>query len=114
MTSGWPRPDVCLVTLAGELDMATAPHVRDQLRRHTAGRPATLVLDLRDVTFLGAAGLTVLVEAARGANGIHGRLHDVAPPRGPVPRPLRLTGVDAELRIHPDVDTALAAAARPA
>lgn len=100
-----PRPDVGLVALAGELDMATAPRVREHLRRQRPG-PPVLVLDLTDVTFLGGAGITVLVEAAH--DGV-GAVHVVAAPVGPVRRALRLTGVDTVLPVHGDVEVALAA-----
>lgn len=113
LTVSGPRPGVCLVAVAGELDMATVPLLRGALRDRTAGRPAVLVVDLGAVTFLGAAGITLLVEAAHHEHGIHGRLHVVAPPGGVVRRALRLTGADTALRVHPDVDAALAASGGP-
>jgi len=55
------RPVVCLI---GELDLATAPRLAptaDELR----ARPVTkLVLDLRQLSFLDAAGVAPLVELA--------------------------------------------------
>ena len=52
MTTNWPRPDVCLVQLAGELDIATAPLLADYLREQTASTPTYLLLDLAAVRFL--------------------------------------------------------------
>ena len=102
-----PRSDVYLVTLTGELDMATAPVVRDHLRRVATTRPAALVIDLTAVTFLGGAGLALLVEARHAT---HGGLQVVAAPDGPVRRALRLTRVDTLLPLHTRVADALAAA----
>ena len=46
--------------------MATAPELLDQVRRQFGGDDVgrTLVFDLTGVTFLAAAGLAVLAEAA--------------------------------------------------
>ena len=104
----WPRPDTCLVRLVGELDMSTGPLVRDHLRILAAGRPRHLVLDLTGVELFTAAGISALIAARRGDDGVHGRLHVVAPADGTVRRVLRLTGVDAVLRLHADAAAALA------
>ena len=106
----WPRPDVCLVRLTGELDSSTAPHTLDHLCTRTAGRPAYLVLDLTAVELIAAAGVSLLIIAMRNEHDVHGRLHVVAPAGGTALRTLRLTGVDAVLRVHDSVADALAAA----
>jgi anti-sigma B factor antagonist len=94
--------------LAGELDMATAPVVADVLRRHTATRPAELVLDLGEVTLLGAAGLSLIITAMRDGDGIHGRLHLVGVTGNrPVERALQLTGLLTVLDVHDDLPTLL-------
>ena len=49
-----------VVHVVGEIDTLTAPLLRDQLAEQIAASPL-LVLDLSDVTFLGSAGLAVLV-----------------------------------------------------
>jgi anti-anti-sigma factor len=104
-----PRPEVCLVAPAGELDMATSPLLRDHLRRQTSDRPSHLLLDLTAVGFISAAGITLIVDALRNDDGIHGRLQVVTPPGSPVLRALRLTGVHVLLDIHGTVGDALAA-----
>jgi anti-anti-sigma factor len=87
--------------------MATAPRVREQLRRQPPD-PPVLVLDLTAVTFLGGAGITVVLEAAQA---VPGGLQVVIAPDGPVRRAFRVTGVDRVLSLHADLDDALAAAA---
>ena len=107
-TTSRPRPGVCVTHVTGELDIATVPFVADHLRRHTADRPAELVLDLRGVTHLGAAGLSLIVAAAKDDGEIHGRLHLVGV-RGnrSVERALRVTGLLAVLDVHDDLQTLL-------
>lgn len=107
-TTSRPRPGVCVTHLAGELDIATVPFVEDHLRRHTADRPAELVLDLGGVTHLGAAGMALIVTARNDDRGIHGRLHLVGV-RGnrPVERALLVTGLLAVLDVHDDLQDLL-------
>jgi anti-sigma B factor antagonist len=64
------EPDCVLVTVAGEVDFASAAGLRERLfTLASAGRP--LVADLDRVSFIDAAGLGVLAGAARqaAANG---------------------------------------------
>jgi anti-anti-sigma factor len=108
MSTSWPRPDVCVVELAGELDVDTAPALADYLRSQTTAGPAYLLLDLTAVTFIAAAGVTLIVNALRNDWGIHGRLHVIGPTDNLlVERVLDLTGVRALLPHHHDVEHAL-------
>ena len=107
-SAGRPRPDVCVVHLAGELDLATAPLLADYLREHTADGPAELVLDLTAVTLLAATGVALIVTALHNHDGIQGRLHltGVSGNR-PVERVLDLTGVGHLVDVRPSVGTLL-------
>jgi anti-sigma B factor antagonist len=108
MTTSWPRPNVCLVRLTGELDIATAPLLADYLREHTAGAPAYLLLDLAAVKFLAAAGITLIVTALRSQQGIRGQVHLIGVTDNPsVRRVLDLTRLRPECVEHDSVDTAL-------
>jgi anti-sigma B factor antagonist len=109
----WPRPGVLLVQLAGELDMSTAPLVRDRLDRQLAGRLAHLVIDLAAVDLIAAAGLSLLISVRHDTHAMGGRLDVVAPPAGVARRVLRLTGVDGVLRVRDSLAEALAVADEP-
>jgi anti-sigma B factor antagonist len=66
--------DVCVVMVAGELDMATAPQLKKTLEtawRHD-GAIRALVVNVRDVTFCDARGLAplFLTYAAAGRAGV--------------------------------------------
>lgn len=85
-----------VVTVVGELDMETAPRLDATLAEAaehvTAANP--LVLDLSGTTFLGSAGLRVLMTwhercAAAGSSLVLSR------PRRPIATVLRITGMDA-------------------
>jgi anti-anti-sigma factor len=53
-----------LLALSGEVDLATAPVVEDELRRAEASQDL-IVLDLRDVSFMDSTGIRTLVAADR-------------------------------------------------
>jgi anti-anti-sigma factor len=90
--------------LAGEVDLDTAPMLGAYLRTHTAAKPTYLLFDLCEVNLLAAAGLTVIVTAQREDQSIHGDLRVIGVPSNrAVARVLRITGIDASLRIHATV-----------
>lgn len=55
------------VALAGELDLSEAPRVEAELRAIEERDPATLVLDLRALSFLDSSGLRLVLEADQRA-----------------------------------------------
>jgi len=61
--------DMPVVRVVGEIDLATAPQLRDQLAElpHDSG---AVIVDLSEVTFLDSTGLSVLVASwKRFSNG---------------------------------------------
>ena len=89
--------DATVVHVVGEIDTLTAPVLRAQLDEHIPA-VSLLVLDLSDVTFLGSAGLAVLVETQKAANARDIALQLIATTR-PVTRPLEVTGLLAMFTI---------------
>jgi anti-anti-sigma factor len=55
------------VLVDDELDIATLPRLRERLEDALSLRPARLVVDLRDCTFLDAQAMTVLLDVHRQA-----------------------------------------------
>ncbi|MDU0287832.1 STAS domain-containing protein [Saccharothrix longispora] len=94
---------VVIVTVAGELDLDTAPRLRDVL---LGPPPPVLVLDLTAVRFFGSSGLSLLLEANRHARCAGGELVLVAAGRV-VLRPLEITGVVRVLTLFPTLAEAL-------
>ena len=58
--------DASTLRLVGELDLATAPVLREALRA-VNGKPVTL--DLADLTFIDSTGLHVIVQFAGSTDG---------------------------------------------
>jgi len=66
------RDEVCL-HVAGELDVATAPQLQRTLRAAQEATPR-VVVDLRDVTFIGIAGMRTIAAAGDRARRAGNRL----------------------------------------
>ncbi|WP_434446743.1 STAS domain-containing protein [Lentzea sp. E54] len=80
----------------------------DELDACLATRPEAMVLDLGGVTFLGSAGVRLVLHAHLGMEESHARLAVVAAHRT-VLKPLHITDVDRLLDLYPSVSDALAA-----
>jgi anti-sigma B factor antagonist len=96
-----------LVTVAGEIDVATAAHLRGRLTALPArGRP--VVADLSGVSFIDAAGLGVLASVARQARAQGTSLHVVSPGLR-LRRLFIITGLHKLIPLARTLDAALAA-----
>jgi len=105
-------PQGCaIVQICGELDIATAPDLREQLLAILGDRrtPSRLILDLSKLEFMDSSGVAVLINTERRARLLGSSLALVAPQR-PVARILQICGVD---RCFPVFDDVTAAAVGP-
>jgi anti-anti-sigma factor len=84
---------VATVMLAGEIDLVTAPALREALEQLVARTPDRIVVTLRDVIFLDSTGLGAIVHGHRLAadKGIELSLSEPSPQ---VRRVLRMTGLE--------------------
>lgn len=90
--------DRITVQLLGELDVVSAPRLEerlDQLRRDGA---QLITLDLSGTEFLGAAGLSVFIEADQALQTAGGRLL-LTRPTHMARRVLTITGLDTMLSV---------------
>lgn len=68
---------VAVITVVGEIDVATAPQLRESLHRVIARGQSTVVLDMLAVTFLDSTALGVLVGGLKRCRELGGELHVV-------------------------------------
>ncbi len=86
---------VQLVSVAGELDLATAPELRAALDAAEAGAARAIALDLSEVTFVDSTGIAVLVEYTARSRSNGDRLRILSGPA--VDRVLDVSGTRRHL-----------------
>src|SRR5579872_2812499 len=105
LTSPTNRGGYVIAALSGELGIASAPTLREQLA--SLLRAAShLIIDLSAVEHADASGLAVLVGSRRRARLLGGSLR-LAAPSPEVARVLSATGMDQHLNIFPTVRAAI-------
>lgn len=102
----YPRRNLALISLAGELDLCTVERLRDVLAPRLDAVVDTVVLDLTQLTFLAVTGLDLLCRARARAVAAGIDLRVVVAGRE-VARPLRITGLDRLLTCYPTVAAAV-------
>jgi anti-sigma B factor antagonist len=97
--------DAVVVRLAGELDLYTAPAVRAALLESIERRPARLVVDLADVTFIDSTALGALVEARARVGTKDGLV--LAAPGLEARRALEVSGLHRHFEVRETLEDAL-------
>jgi anti-sigma B factor antagonist len=99
---------LAVIAVVGEIDVATAPQLREAVHHVIAQGHATVVLDLLRVTFLDSTALGVLVGGLKRCRELGGDLHVVVTdPR--IKKIFEITGLN---KVFPIVD-ALSEVAAP-
>jgi anti-anti-sigma factor len=102
-----PLPRGLVLSVAGELDLATAPKVRERLAAAVDSGATEIVVDLRAVTFMDSIGLAAVLHArSRLREG--GRLALVVAPDSYVHLVLEIAGMPRALAIFENRDAAVA------
>jgi anti-anti-sigma factor len=93
------QPDRARILVRGELDVETGPRLAEELLAAEAEAPATLVLDLQDVSFFDSTGLQIVLDAEVRAREA-GRTFVVLPGDGEPRRVLELAEVADRLTLQ--------------
>ena len=102
-TSVERRDGAAIVTMEGELDIATEAQATDGARRGRWTAPSVLVVDLRELGFLDSTGVRVLLAADLRARE-HGMRFGVVRGDGMVARLLEVTRIDQRFPVVDDPD----------
>lgn len=97
-----------VVHLEGDIDVYTAPTVREKLDEQIRAGRTDLVVDLTGVTFIDSTGLGVLVGRLKHTRLLGGSLRLVGSDER-VLKVFSITGLDKVFQIHPTLDGALGA-----
>ena len=95
-----------VMRVSGEIDMATAPKLRQHVQNVTAAHPGGLVLDLDGVEFIDSTGLGVMVGAAKRLRMGGGALRIVCS-QPHLNQLFELTRLDAVFDLYETLDDAL-------
>lgn len=95
-----------VAVLSGELDITTAPALREQLLGLLSPATSQLIIDLSAAGYADASGIAVLVSSARRARLLGGWLRLASPPPG-VASVLQATGTGQHLATYPTVQAAI-------
>lgn len=99
--------EATVVRLTGDLDVITAPRVRERLSDLIRRGHYDLVVDLNEVSFLDSTGLAVLVNTLKRARAHDGSVRVVCTSEAIV-QLLRITGLTRTFTIHQTNAQALA------
>jgi anti-sigma B factor antagonist len=97
--------DHTVLEIRGEIDVYTAPRLREHLLELAGSGVSRLIVDLSRVEFLDSTGLGVLVGANRRLQASGGMLTLVCP-HEKLLKIFRITGLDSVFRIHQTVESA--------
>jgi anti-sigma B factor antagonist len=101
--------DAALLTLRGEIDVYTAPRLRQAIIDLVDGGANRIVVDMAKVDFLDSTGLGVLVGGLKRVRLQDGSLAIVAT-QDKILKIFDITGLNKVFAIHPSVDDAVSAA----
>ena len=87
----------------GEIDMATAPDLTQELSEAVRAHPCRVIVDLTQVTFMDSTGFSALVRARAEGNG-ELRLVGAS---GMVCEVLRITGLEEVFPVHSTIEEAI-------
>jgi anti-sigma B factor antagonist len=102
-----------VVTVEGEVDIFTAPELKERIAAAIDAGGEVVVVDLAGTTFIDSSSLGVLISAHRRLRGGGGRLIVACDVRAVI-NTFKITGLDTVLELHRDRDAALAARRAPA
>ena len=104
----YDKDGIEVIDVQGEIDMYTAPRLRELLIDLVSTGSCQLVVNLDKVGFLDSTGLGVLVGGLRRVRAHDGSL-DLVCTREPILKIFRVTGLTEVFGIYQTVDQAIAA-----
>ncbi len=98
--------DSYVISLAGEVDLYTAPEFKQQLLEVIGQGAGDVVVDLSETTFIDSTTLGVLVGGVKRLRASDGQLSLVCSDRN-ITKIFEITGLDKVFAIYPTRDEAL-------
>jgi anti-sigma B factor antagonist len=99
--------DVPIVAVSGEVDVYSAPALKDNITEILQSGVTTLIVDLSAVAFLDSTGLGALVEARAATSDAGGSMPLVCSQER-ILKLFTITGLDGVFTIYPSIGDAVA------
>lgn len=97
---------VAILAVQGEVDVYTAPRLKEEINQRLEAGVSKLVVDLSEVAYMDSSGLGVLIGALRRARDAGGDLL-VASPNPRIARILDVTGLSRIFNVREATDDAV-------
>jgi anti-anti-sigma factor len=89
------------IRLSGEIDLANAAVVEDQIRAALTPEPSAVSVDLTDLTYLDSAGMRILYGLASRLHALRIVLELIVPLSSPTRRLIELSGFESIATVRP-------------
>jgi anti-anti-sigma factor len=89
------------ITLSGEIDLANAAAVEDEIRAAVSNQPTTVSVDLTDLTYMDSAGIRILFVLASRLQALRSVLELIVPLDSPTRRIIELSGFESLAALRP-------------
>lgn len=93
---GWMR-----ISLSGEIDLANAAIVEDDIRSAISHQPDTVSFDLTDLAYIDSAGIRILYRLASRLQALRTVLELIVPLDSPTRRLIELSGFESLATLRP-------------
>jgi anti-sigma B factor antagonist/stage II sporulation protein AA (anti-sigma F factor antagonist) len=101
-----PDGDVVVARVSGEIDLASATTIGDELSAAVSNHALGLVIDLAGTTYLDSSGVSLVFELAERLRRRQQQLRLVIPEGAPLRRVLRIVDAAATVPVVPTVEEA--------
>jgi anti-sigma B factor antagonist len=98
--------DVVVARIAGEVDLASASMIGDELAGAVSNHALGLVIDLTETTYLDSSGVSLIFDLAERLRRRQQQLRLVVPDDAPLRRVLRIVDAAATVPVLASVDEA--------
>lgn len=89
------------ISLSGEIDLANAAAVEDEIREAVSRKPDAVSVDLTDLTYLDSAGIRILFALASRLKPLRIMLELIVPFDSPTRRLIELSGFESLAALRP-------------
>ncbi|MGH3779154.1 MAG: STAS domain-containing protein [Pseudonocardiaceae bacterium] len=89
------------ITLSGEIDLANAEAVEDEIRAAVSHQPGAVSIDLTDLSYVDSAGIRMLFALASRLEALRIVLELIVPLDSPTRRLIELSGFESLVALRP-------------